>query len=255
MRTINTVAEWLRYEQEEKLSQKRVGFVPTMGALHNGHQSLIEKSIQENEVTVVSIFVNPTQFNDKEDLKKYPQSHDEDVDVLSRFNVDVLFYPEYPEIYPDDFNYKISEQSFSKKLCGASRPGHFDGVLTVVMKLLNIVKPHRSYFGEKDYQQLLLIRDMCVAFFVSTEIIGCPTVRDDDGLALSSRNKLLSVTDRKKASLFPKLLKSEKNSGDVIRELEKEGITVDYIEDIDSRRFGAVYFGNVRLIDNVPVPK
>lgn len=252
-RVIKSVAEWNLYREKEILSGKQVGFVPTMGALHAGHIGLIDMSMRENEVTVVSIFVNPTQFNDPEDLKKYPRNDEDDLIKLKALNVDVLFHPGYSELYPDDFSYKIVENSFSKILCGTSRPGHFDGVLTVVMKLLNIIKPNKSYFGEKDFQQYTLIREMCKAFFVSTEIVMGPTVRDHDGLALSSRNKLLSPADREKAALFPKLLNSKQRADDVIRDLEKEGITVDYIEDINNRRYGAVYFGKVRLIDNVPL--
>lgn len=251
MKIIETINEWNDVQQNGKFSDKEVGFVPTMGALHNGHKSLIKRALEENEIAVVSIFVNPTQFDDKKDLANYPKDNEKDFEILQDMGVDYFFHPTYNELYPDDYKYKVVENSFSKKLCGASRPGHFDGVLTVVMKLLNIINPQRSYFGEKDYQQYKLVKNMCDAFFMSTEIILCPTVRDDDGLALSSRNALLTPTERENAALFPSLLKSKLSPDEIKRELIKQGFKIDYIEDMDGRRFGAVYIGNVRLIDNV----
>ncbi len=229
----------------------KIGFVPTMGAFHEGHLSLIRMSLRDNDITVVSIYVNPTQFNDKDDLAKYPNTIDEDIKKLKDLDVDYLFLPEYRDLYPDDFNYKIVETELSKELCGASRPGHFTGVLTVVMKLFNIVKPNRAYFGEKDYQQLMLIKGMADAFFMDIEIIAGMTIREEDGLAMSSRNLLLTPEERKKASVFPDLLRSKLSDEEVIRLLQENGFKVDYIEQKFGRRFGAVYLGQVRLIDNV----
>ncbi len=229
----------------------KIGFVPTMGAFHEGHLSLIRMSLRDNDITVVSIYVNPTQFNDKDDLAKYPNTIDEDIKKLKDLDVDYLFLPEYRDLYPDDFNYKIVETELSKELCGASRPGHFTGVLTVVMKLFNIVKPNRAYFGEKDYQQLMLIKGMADAFFMDIEIIAGMTIREEDGLAMSSRNLLLTSEERKKASVFPDLLRSKLSDEEVIRLLQENGFKVDYIEQKFGRRFGAVYLGQVRLIDNV----
>ncbi len=246
---IKKISEWKTLRSA--IVNKTIGFVPTMGALHRGHESLIERSINDNDITVVSIFVNPTQFNDPQDLKNYPRTFEEDLLILNSHNVDYLFYPDYEEIYNDNYRYKISESDLSKILCGKFRPGHFDGVLTVVMKLFNIIKPHKAYFGEKDYQQLKLIEGMCRAFFVDTEIIPCPIVRDEDGLALSSRNKLLSEEERKFALNFPRLLKSNKSKEEIFKELENLGFKVDYIEELDGRRLGAVHVGKVRLIDNV----
>jgi len=232
-------------------NDKEIGFVPTMGALHKGHISLINKSIAENDITVVSIYVNITQFNDPEDLKKYPSNTDNDIRILEPLNVNYLFTPEHNLLYNDNYLYRINETVFSKELCGAHREGHFEGVLTVVMKLLNIVNPHRAYFGEKDFQQYRLIKEMVEAFHMNVEIIPSPTIRESDGLAQSSRNLLLSRDDRKKATKFPELLMSEQSDKEVNSQLEKEGFKVDYIKTLNGRRFGAVILGKIRLIDNV----
>ncbi len=250
---IKKISEWKKIRQSKKFENKQIGFVPTMGALHKGHESLIEKCVSENDVSVVSIFVNPTQFNDPNDLRNYPRTFDEDLTILNNNNVDFLFYPEYEEIYVDNYKYKIVENELSKILCGKFRQGHFEGVLTVVMKLFNIIRPHKAYFGEKDYQQLKLIEGMCEAFFMDIQIIPCPIVRDNDGLALSSRNLLLTDEERKLAVNFPKLLKSNKSNDEIKRELEQLGFKVDYIEEFNGRRFGAVHIGKVRLIDNVEI--
>jgi pantoate--beta-alanine ligase len=248
---IKQIREWK--EVRNSLQKKSIGFVPTMGALHEGHLSLIRKSVSDNNITVVSIFVNPTQFNDKNDFKNYPVTFESDLAKLESEKVEYLFYPEYKEIYSDDFRYEINEKEFSKKLCGAHRPGHFTGVLTIVMKLLNIIKPTKAYFGEKDYQQYLLIKGMAEAFFLDCEIIPLPLIREKDGLAMSSRNKLLTEKERKLAPRFYHWLKSD-NSIDTIKDkLEEEGFKIDYIEEIDERRFGAVHLGKVRLIDNVEI--
>ena len=248
---IKSISEFLLIRESSNYSDVSVGFVPTMGALHKGHLSLIKKSKEENDVTVVSIFVNPTQFNDKSDFKNYPITFEDDFTKLNDESVDYLFLPDYDEIYKDNYRYSISENDLSLDLCGANRPGHFNGVLTIVMKLLNIVKANYAYFGEKDYQQYLLIKGMVEAFFVDTEIISVETVRDYDGLALSSRNIRLSEEERKKAVLFPQLLQSNKSCDEVLNELIENGFDVDYIKEIGNRRFGAVIIGNVRLIDNV----
>jgi len=252
-RIVKTVKEWNELYASDNLSASQLGFVPTMGALHKGHASLLEKCVSDNHKSVVSIFVNPTQFNDSNDLKKYPKTFEKDFAMLEAYNVDYLFFPEYEELYADNFAYQVHENAFSKALCGAFRHGHFDGVLTVVLKLLNIIKPGRAYFGEKDYQQYKLIKGMAEAFFMKTEIIACPTVRDEDGLALSSRNLLLSPEEREFALNFPRLLKSSKSSDKIKSALEHLGFKVDYIEEHDGRRLGAVYAGKVRLIDNVKV--
>lgn len=250
---IKSVKEWNDLYFEENLSPSQLGFVPTMGALHKGHASLMQKSISENICTAVSIFVNPTQFNDPKDLEKYPKTFEQDLKMLEELKVDFLFFPDYKEMYADNFTFQVQEKSLSKILCGASRPGHFDGVLTVVLKLLNIIKAGKAYFGEKDYQQFKLIKEMAETFFLQTEILAYPTVRDEDGLALSSRNLLLSSEERKLAQNFPLLLKSDKPIPQIKIELESLGLKVDYIEEYDGRRFGAVFAGKVRLIDNVEI--
>lgn len=251
MKIIET-ADKLKLIRKKFLEEKKdIGFIPTMGALHEGHKSLFQKSVLENEVTVVSIYVNKTQFNDKHDYKNYPVQIEKDLEILGQSGVDVLFMPTYDAIYPDNYNYRINEYLLSKILCGRTRDGHFEGVLTVVMKLLNIVNPKRAYFGEKDYQQFLLIKNMCKSFFLDVEIIGCPIVREPDGLAMSSRNLLLTKQEREIAPHFYKILSQHYSITQTEEELVKSGFKVDYIEDLENRRFGAVYLGKVRLIDNV----
>jgi pantoate--beta-alanine ligase len=253
LNVVESISEWRGLRYSKIFINKSIGFVPTMGALHEGHLSLVEKSKRENDITVVSIFVNPTQFNDKADLERYPITFDEDINNLEKLQVDYLLFPAYEEIYPDKYSYKISEEMLSTKLCGRYREGHFDGVLTIVMKLLNIVEADKAYFGEKDYQQYLLIKGMADAFFMKTKIIPMPIIREKDGLALSSRNKRIAEQDRKTAPRFYQLLKSDLQKEEIINELNAHGFKVEYIEEMGNRRFGAVYLGNVRLIDNVKI--
>jgi pantoate--beta-alanine ligase len=233
-----------------------VGFVPTMGALHSGHQSLLERSRRECASTVLSIYVNPTQFNNATDLEGYPRTLEADLAVARDAGVDLVVLPRYEDLYADDYRFRVEEHGFSQTLCGAHRPGHFTGVLTVVMKLLNLVRPDRAYFGEKDFQQYQLIRDMAAAFFLDTEIVPCPIVREPDGLALSSRNALLDAAGRHLAPRFHELLACPLPDEEVVRRLAAAGFEVDYVETHDGRRFGAVVVAgaerNVRLIDNVP---
>jgi pantoate--beta-alanine ligase len=247
---IRSVTEWQAVRSRLQ-PDAALGFVPTMGALHEGHASLINRSLKENHQTVVSLFVNPTQFNNPDDFRRYPRTEAEDLGMLEKLKADFVFIPDYPSLYPDDYSYKITEHNLSLVMEGTGRPGHFNGVLTVVMKLLNLVRPERAYFGEKDYQQFLLIKKMAAAFFMDVEIISCPTVRHTDGLAMSSRNVLLSKSDRERAPLFARLLKSGKTTEQIKAELNQSGFTVDYITDFEGRRYGAVYLGGIRLIDNV----
>ncbi len=251
-KVFNKISDWQK-EREKIGTNKTLGFVPTMGALHEGHFSLMEKSVKENDFTIVSIYVNPTQFNNKEDYENYPDTFEDDLGALEKLNADYCFFPSYEEMYRDNYKYKVSESELSNKLCGAHRTGHFDGVLTIVMKLLNIVNADKAYFGEKDYQQYLLIKGMAEAFFMRTEIIPLPTIRSEEGLALSSRNKRLTEDELVKALEFPKLLKSELNDDQIKEELSSKGFVVDYVESIENRRFGAVHLGKVRLIDNVKI--
>jgi pantoate--beta-alanine ligase len=252
-KVIRDLNKWSKIRSGKLFNDKTIGLVPTMGALHKGHSALIRKSIRQNNITVVTIFINPTQFNKKEDLKKYPNQIENDLKILDELKVDFLLNPEYTDVYPDNYTYKVVESDFSQLLCGKFRPGHFDGVLTVVLKLLNIVKADRVYFGEKDYQQLELIKGMVKAFFIDTKIISSPTVRTKEGLALSSRNIRLSDKERTLAIEFPKLLASSLSVDKIKSKLISKGFKVEYIEQINNRRFGAVYLGNVRIIDNVKI--
>jgi pantoate--beta-alanine ligase len=249
------LAEW---RATRRVLEGSVGFVPTMGALHRGHASLIERSVAECDHTVLSIYVNPTQFNNPQDLEHYPRTLDADLAIARELGVDSVLTPDYPSLYPDGFRYRVDENDFSARLCGAHRPGHFTGVLTVVMKLLNLVRPDRAYFGEKDYQQYLLIRGMCEAFFMDVEIVPCPTLREPDGLAMSSRNALLDAAGRALAPTFARLLRSSDTDEAVARALTEAGFAVDYVESRGERRFGAVVVRGaareVRLIDNVSLP-
>lgn len=247
------IEEWVRLRRGPLFSGKSVGFVPTMGFLHEGHLSLFRKSLSENAITIGSIFVNPTQFNNPEDFNKYPQNFEKDLEMLNALGVDYLLNPTYSEIYPDNYRYKVVEAQVSQELCGQHRPGHFDGVLTVVMKLFNLVAPTKAYFGEKDYQQLLLVKEMVSAFFMPTEVIACPTVREQSGLAMSSRNERLSEDEKKVAAEFARILKTSVNNKGIETELNNMGIKVDYVQEKWGRRFGAVHVGDVRLIDNVKV--
>lgn len=251
MRTFETAAAWQDYRHQA--GHPSLGFVMTMGALHAGHVSLVERSLKENARTLVSIFVNPTQFDNPDDLESYPDTLADDQRILREAGADYLLLPRYADLYADDYRYRVSERPFSQTLCGAHRDGHFDGVLTVVMKLLNIGGATRSYFGEKDYQQMRLVRDMAKAFFVATEIVPCPTVRDADGLALSSRNLKLTAQERVRAAAFPRALRQSASAPEARRRLEADGFDVDYVEDGEGRRFGAVRLGGVRLIDNMPL--
>jgi pantoate--beta-alanine ligase len=248
METFERVADW---RARRRRVTGTLGFVPTMGALHAGHLSLIDKSLSENAATLVSIFVNPTQFENPDDLRTYPDRMAEDRAQLEARGVPYLWTPTPEEMYADDYRYRVSENDYARILCGAYRPGHFDGVLTVVMKLLNVARADRAYFGEKDHQQLQLVKGMVDAFFLPTEIVPCPTVREDDGLALSSRNLKLSAEDRARAAAFPHALTTSATAAEARATLEAQGFAVDYVEDRDGRRFGAVRIGDVRLIDNV----
>ena len=247
---ITSIAD-LRNWRKNLNPKTTVGFVPTMGALHQGHASLLSWSRRENDISVLSIFVNPTQFNDKTDLEKYPRTFEKDCQLAAENSVDIIFHPQYNDIYPDSFRYKIQEQKESQLLCGAHRPQHFDGVLTVVMKLFQLVKPTKAYFGEKDFQQLRLIQGMVESFFMDIEIVPIATIRESDGLAMSSRNKRLTAEERSLAPVLFKKLIENTDSDTVKFELSQLGFDVDYVEDQWSRRFVAAKIGNVRLIDNV----
>jgi pantoate--beta-alanine ligase len=262
-------------------SQKRsIGFVPTMGALHEGHLSLVRNSRDDNDVTVVSIFVNPTQFGPDEDLQKYPRDPEVDVEKLLSIGVDAVFMPDAEEMYPEGFTTVIDVGEIGKILCGQSRPGHFNGVATVVAKLFNIVMPHRAYFGQKDYQQSVIIKKLVRELNFDIEIIICPIVREPDGLAMSSRNAYLSEDERTAATVLYKMLKRGeeliKQHGvsdsvavgkEMMKILDSErSVSPDFIEIVDPETLEnvstiespvvlciAVRVGATRLIDNMVV--
>ena len=249
MKIIKSIAKWRKVFRD--LQGTDVGFVPTMGFLHQGHMSLVEKSVAENKITAVSIFVNPTQFNNQSDLDSYPIDLERDRQMLLEAGVDYLLEPTYDELYNDGFRYKVCENQQSLDLCGAKREGHFTGVLTVVMKLLNITKATKAYFGEKDWQQLQLISGMAEAFFMDTQIVGCPIVREDSGLALSSRNKLIAEDHKAIAPYLHETISSGLPVDEMKKALEEKGFKIDYLKEKDGRIFVAAFLGSVRLIDNV----
>jgi pantoate--beta-alanine ligase len=268
-----------RKDLQAALGNRRPGLVPTMGALHAGHTSLISRSANENSLTVVSVFVNPTQFNDAHDLQRYPRDLTADVAMAESAGAAVVFAPAVEEIYPLGFDTSIEVEALSALWEGAHRPGHFRGVATVVAILLNLVRPARSYFGEKDFQQLQIIRRMHADLALPGEIIAGPTARDDDGLALSSRNARLSAADRERARAIPRALErmvEVAQQGTVNIQvleligrayLEEAGLKVDYVAVLDedtlrplnllqpgARVLVAAEVGGVRLIDNAKLP-
>ncbi len=227
------------------------GFVPTMGNLHAGHASLLTRAKKENAVSILSIFINPTQFNDKKDYERYPKTLANDLHIAEQCGVDYVFVPNKEDMYPDKAVYQIAENDISLLLEGKHRPGHFSGVLTIVMKLFSLIQPTRAYFGEKDYQQLQLVKGLVTAFFLDIEIIACPTVRQDNGLALSSRNTLLNAAELTLAAQLSNFLLSGLDEASIRTKLGDLGFEVEYIEKWQQRLLAAVKIGNIRLIDNI----
>ncbi|MDF1757951.1 MAG: pantoate--beta-alanine ligase [Legionellaceae bacterium] len=252
MQIFHSIKEWqaVRHKVPNHLS---VGFVATMGNLHLGHASLFSASACENDITVASIFVNRTQFNQHDDFVNYPRTLDKDLELLKNNNVDYCIIPNEQDIYIDNYHYQVQANNTCNVLEGEFRPGHFTGVLTIVMRLLNIVKPDRCYFGEKDYQQYQLIRDMIEAFFMDIKAIPCPTIREPSGLALSSRNTRLDSKQKILANKFASIFHSSTTCDVIIQKLNDLGIEVEYIEDYNNRRYAAVKIGDVRLIDNIEI--
>jgi len=265
-----------------RVSDKSIGFVPTMGALHDGHISLIRRSKHENDITVVSIYVNPLQFSPGEDFANYPRQREKDLEILSALEVETVFIPEDNDMYGEDDTVFIYMGAIGKVLCGASRPGHFDGVATIIAKLFNVVAPDRAYFGQKDLQQSVVIKKIAGELKYGIDVVVCPTVRETDGLAMSSRNSYLSGPERKAATILYRTLKHGKElilsdgAGDIpaIRnELEtlikKEPLVdLEYIEVLNPESLEplnktmlpvviclAASVGKARLIDNIIVEK
>lgn len=277
MEIITTVEGVRKQVKEWRKEGLTVGLVPTMGYLHEGHKSLIDKAVAENDRVVVSVFVNPIQFGPSEDLASYPRDLERDAELCEKAGANVIFHPEDREMYFDDFCTYVDMDDLTKGLCGKTRPTHFRGVCTVVSKLFHIVAPDRAYFGQKDAQQLAVIRRMVRDLNFDLEIVGCPIVREEDGLAKSSRNTYLSAKERKAAVVLHKgltegdklLQAGEKDAAKVIaavREvIEKEPLAkIDYVELVDWNTLKpvntvedtvlmavAVYIGKTRLIDNV----
>lgn len=280
MQIIKSIKDMQAMSRWQKKEGKAIGFVPTMGALHQGHLSLVRRSKKENDRTIVSIFVNPAQFGPKEDFDKYPRDREGDLGKLLSLEVDAVFIPERETMYPEGFSTFINVGRIGEKLCGVSRPGHFNGVATVVAKLFNIVMPDRAYFGQKDFQQTAVIRKLVREMDYSVDIIVCSIIREPDGLAMSSRNTYLSIEERKAATILYKALKlgeelilsrGMRDLSSLTREIEKlirsEPLAgVEYIEIVHPRNLEAVRniilpvvvciavkIGNTRLIDNIIV--
>lgn len=277
MKLVHTIDE-LRAELDiQRKAGKKIGFVPTMGALHEGHASLVRRAVAENDVVVVSDFVNPTQFNDKNDLLKYPRTLEADCELLEKEGASYVFAPSVEEIYPEPDTRQFDYAPLDTVMEGKYRPGHFNGVCQVVSKLFMIVEPHTAYFGEKDFQQLAIICEMVKRLEMPVEIIGCPIVREKDGLALSSRNARLSEAERQQAlAISQTLFKSKEYAAThTVEETQQfvedsiaaaEGLELEYFELVDGNTLQkiaawdetnypvgciTVYCGEVRLIDNI----
>lgn len=287
MKVISNVLKMRRISSELKQMGKSVGLVPTMGYLHEGHISLIKRSVSENDVTIVSIFVNPIQFGSGEDLNSYPRDFEKDREICEDFNVDYIFSPSAEDMYPNEFYSFVDIEILTETLCGKKRPGHFRGVLTVVSKLFNISRADRAYFGAKDIQQLLIVKKMVDDLNMNVEIVACETVREEDGLAKSSRNIHLSEEERKAAAVIKRSLDIAENmiikkgttkSKAVIQAIRSELlseplVSIDYVEIVSANNLKpvedikdiiskenivlaiAVIIGETRLIDNVVVNK
>ena len=277
MKLVHTIQE-LRAELDiQRKAGKKIGLVPTMGALHEGHASLVRRAVAENEVVVVSDFVNPTQFNDKNDLLKYPRTLEADCELLEKEGAAYVFAPSVEEVYPEPDTRQFSYAPLDTVMEGKYRPGHFNGVCQIVSKLFMMVEPDKAYFGEKDFQQLAIIRGMVKQMNFPLEIVGCPIVREADGLALSSRNARLSEEERQQALNISKTLFQSKEyaTTHTVEETQKfvedsiaaaEGLELEYFELVDGTTLQkistwdetnyavgciTVYCGEVRLIDNI----
>ncbi|MEJ5302964.1 MAG: pantoate--beta-alanine ligase [Bacteroidales bacterium] len=274
---IRTRAEAADFAASVRFSGKTMGFVPTMGALHEGHLSLVRKALQENDYCVTSIFVNPIQFNNREDLEKYPRTPERDLQMLEEAGCQAVFMPSVDEMYPEEVNEHYDFGHLDKVMEGAFRPGHFNGVAIVVKRLFEIIQPHKAYFGEKDYQQLAIIRELVRRYQIPVKIVACPIVREDDGLAMSSRNMRLSAEDRRKApQIYQTLLTARQLAKEhdvafvknwVLETLKSiEGFEPEYFEIASGETllpvnhwdeadtvmgFVVVWLGGVRLIDNI----
>lgn len=276
MRILNTITEVKEFVNSKKSEGKTIGLVPTMGYLHEGHASLIKKSASENDTTIVSVFVNPTQFGPNEDLDKYPRDIENDMAVAENAGAEVIFHPAPSEMYPSGYSSYVNVENLTSNLCGKSRPTHFRGVTTVVSKLFNITQADKAYFGQKDAQQLAVIKRMVKDLNFNIEIVPCPIIREESGLAKSSRNVYLSNEEKEQALVLNRSLKEaerlfaegERSAGVIIKKIrdiiESSPLAkIDYVEITDFETIQpiaeincealvalAVKFGNTRLIDN-----
>ncbi|MEC9159767.1 MAG: pantoate--beta-alanine ligase [Bacteroidota bacterium] len=271
MQVVHTVEEIKQKRLE--FSQRKIGFVPTMGALHEGHLALVKKCKSESELSIVSIFVNPTQFNDNKDLEKYPNTIEADLKFLEQMGVDIVFIPKYEDLYQNEQKLAVNIAEIEQKMEGSKRPGHFDGVIRVLSIFFNLIKPNYAYFGEKDYQQVLVVQKLINQHFPTISLIKCPTIREPNGLAKSSRNKLLSESAFNRSGEIYSTLKWIKENitaqsinsilDDGMRKLS-ERFEVEYLElrnenNLEetsnslenSRLFVAVQIESIRLIDNI----
>lgn len=277
MQVLNTKNELINLLDNYKKEGKKIGFVPTMGALHNGHLSLVKTSKTHSDITVVSIFVNPTQFNDPEDLKRYPRTLEQDVKLLETVGCDLVFAPSVEEIYPEPDTRKFDFGYIETVMEGAKRPGHFNGVGQVVSRLFDIIRPDKAFFGMKDFQQIAVIKNMVGQLKYNIEIVPCPIIREESGLALSSRNTLLDEDHKKNAPHIYATLKKARSLASqlsvdelkqwIIDEINKNPLLeTEYVEIVDDTSLKvihdwsekgtkvacvAVYAGKIRLIDNI----
>ncbi len=276
MKIIKTINEMQSFSKQAMRSGQKIGFVPTMGYLHEGHMSLVGEAVKQNDCVIMSVFVNPLQFGPNEDFDRYPRDLKRDEELASQAGVDVLFYPDVTEMYPKERTTKLTVQERVDTLCGESRPGHFDGVATVVLKLLQITLPDRAYFGMKDAQQVAVIKGLVDDFNVPVEIVPCPIIREKDGLAKSSRNVYLTPTERKEAIQLSRSLSAASKAlsdGEINPERIKDIVStylsetsgsIDYVEVLaypaleevdviteDVIIAVAVQFSAARLIDNI----
>lgn len=281
MLIFKTILELRQYLQKNRTEGRSIGFVPTMGCLHQGHCALIKRSADENDITVLSIFLNPTQFSCREDFAKYPRCWEADIAAAQEAGATVVFAPDENELYPSGFQTYVDVRELAKPLCGQPRPGHFIGMATIVLKLFNIVGPNRAYFGQKDYQQVCIVKQMVRDLDMEIDVVSCPTVREESGLACSSRNTRLSEDEITRASAIYRLLQDAAETAkkgpihstilhkQICRGLAEAGMEVEYVEIVDAKTLlpvncvggegdetliaVAVFLGATRLIDNIVV--
>ena len=253
MKIITDIKEWLVIRNNLS-ADLAIGFVPTMGCLHDGHASLIKKSVTENDITVLSIFINPTQFNDPKDFQNYPQKTDADIALATEHNVDYIIIPDVESMYQGGNQIQLTtDHPFSAVMEGRYRPGHFNGMLTIVMKLLLLIRSNLVYFGEKDYQQYFLVVELIKKYFIPSEIILCPIVREISGLPLSSRNTKLSPDERNCIETFYTFFYTQRphTLNEIKEKIDELNLSYDYFEIHNGRLFFALRVGSIRIIDNL----